>query len=152
MRAAVDSNVLIYAAGVNDVGRYKQSVDLLERLGMASGVIPAQALAECHRVLTRKYQRAAHAVAQDIARWGALFDVAPTTLVTLNMATAMATQHKLQIFDAVIIAAAAEAGCRVLFSEDMQHEAAFNGVTIINPFANERHPMVVALFKRQLGG
>jgi predicted nucleic acid-binding protein len=36
--------------------------------------------------------------------------------------------------DALIVAAALEAGCDTLFSEDMQHGRKFGGLTIVNPF------------------
>lgn len=46
----------------------------------------------------------------------------------------LSQRHRLQIWDAVIIAACARAGADVLFSEDMQDRAVFAGVTIVNPF------------------
>jgi predicted nucleic acid-binding protein len=151
MRAAVDTNILVYAVGEGDEGRYRKAVDILDALSLADGVIPAQALAECHRVLTRKYKRSATDAEYQIKLWSDAFEVAPTTLDSLILAAALSTRHELQIFDAIILSAAREAGCRVLFSEDMQHEAVFNGVMIINPFADKRHPMLLAALKRELG-
>jgi predicted nucleic acid-binding protein len=148
MRAAIDTNILVYAVGEADEIRFTSSVRLLDALSLADGVIPAQALAECHRVLTRKHMRTAVEAEHQIRLWSDAFAVAPTTIDCLIAAAALSSRHGLQIFDAIILSAAAEAGCRVLFSEDMQHEAVFNGVTIINPFANERHPMLLAALKR----
>jgi predicted nucleic acid-binding protein len=148
MRAAVDTNILVYAVGEADETRYLQSIELLDALSVSDGVIPAQALAECHRVLTRKYKRTAADAEHQIKLWSEAFEIAPTTSICLIAAAALSSLHGLQIFDAIILNAAAQAGCRVLFSEDMQHEAVFNGVKIINPFAEKRHPMLLAALKR----
>ena len=37
-------------------------------------------------------------------------------------------------YDSLLIAAAAEAGCSTLYTEDMQHGAVIRGVKIVNPF------------------
>jgi predicted nucleic acid-binding protein len=98
-------------------------------------------------VMTHKIKRSAADAGLQIKLWSDVFEIAPTTAKCLVIAASLSNQHNIQIFDAIIIAASAEAGCRVLFSEDMQHEAVFNGVTIINPFLDDRHPMLVAALK-----
>jgi predicted nucleic acid-binding protein len=45
----------------------------------------------------------------------------------------------------VILAAAAEAGCRLLVSEDMQAGFTWGGVTIVNPFAAKPDPALALL-------
>jgi predicted nucleic acid-binding protein len=37
-------------------------------------------------------------------------------------------------YDALIVAAAIEAGCNALYSEDMQHGRTIGGLAIVNPF------------------
>jgi predicted nucleic acid-binding protein len=148
MICAFDTNVLVYATGVNDRERFTVAVEMLEQAAdRTSGVISAQALAEYHRVLIRKYRMPPTEVLTRIERFRSIFTVPATTSDCLSDAVVLAMRHRLQIFDAIIIAAAAQAGCRVLFSEDMQHEAVFNGVTIINPFADPKHPMMRAALK-----
>jgi predicted nucleic acid-binding protein len=53
----------------------------------------------------------------------------------------LAAEHRISIWDAVILGCAAEASCRVLFSEDMQHGFIWRGLTVINPFS-ERDPLL----------
>jgi predicted nucleic acid-binding protein len=148
MRAAVDTNILVYAVGETDESRFLKSVQLLDDLSLAEGVIPAQVLAEFHRVMTRKFKRTAIEAEHQIKLWSDVYEIAPTTAAGLTAAAALSSRHGIQIFDAIILDAAAQAGCRLLFSEEMQHEAVFNGVTIINPFADERHPMLLAALRR----
>ena len=54
----------------------------------------------------------------------------------------VAVGHNLAIWDAIILAAAAEAGCRMLLSEDMQDGFTWGGVTIVNPFAPQPHKLL----------
>ena len=45
------------------------------------------------------------------------------------------TRYGLSFYDALIVAAALEAGCSRLYSEDMQHGQQIQQLTIQNPFA-----------------
>ncbi|KAA2237899.1 PIN domain-containing protein [Salinarimonas soli] len=59
----------------------------------------------------------------------------------------LAGSHGLQIWDAVILATAAGAGCALLLSEDMQDGFVWRGVTIANPFAATVHPLLADRLK-----
>jgi len=61
-------------------------------------------------------------------------DVIPITRDIHAAAFALARDHSFSFYDALIVAAAAEAGCDVLYSEDMQHGRNIGGITIVNPF------------------
>ena len=63
-------------------------------------------------------------------------------------ATDLAALHQISIWDSVILAAAADAGCRLLLSEDMQDGFTWNGVTIANPFASSLHPLLAAMTQK----
>lgn len=54
MRIALDTNVMAYAEGLGDAQRCTRAVELLEQLGDADVVLPAQTLGELTRVLTGK--------------------------------------------------------------------------------------------------
>jgi predicted nucleic acid-binding protein len=55
----------------------------------------------------------------------------------------LAEQHGLNIWDAIILSVSASAGCRLLLSEDMQHGFEWRGVTIINSFLPQPHPLLL---------
>jgi predicted nucleic acid-binding protein len=55
--------------------------------------------------------------------------------------------HSLSFWDAVILSAAAGAECHLLLSPDMQDGFVWQGVTIVNPFAHTRHPLLQAILK-----
>ena len=44
-------------------------------------------------------------------------------------------RYRYGLYDALIIAAASDAGCTRLYSEDLQNGQQMDGVTIQNPFA-----------------
>jgi predicted nucleic acid-binding protein len=58
----------------------------------------------------------------------------PLTADIHTHAVKLARNGTLWFYDALIIAAAADAGCRVLLTEDLQHGRKFGGVTVENPF------------------
>jgi predicted nucleic acid-binding protein len=71
-----------------------------------------------------------------------MFTVMPTTEAVLSRGMDVAVAHNLAIWDAIILAAAAEAGCRMLLSEDIQDGFTWGGVTIVNPFAPQPHKLL----------
>ena len=145
MRVALDTNVLAYAEGTNGPEMKAAALRLIQRLPVAAIVVPVQALGELFNVLVLKAKRPAADARTAILGWRdayAAIDTSPT--VMLNAAD-LATDHQLRIWDAVILAAAAEAGCRLLLSEDLQEGFTWRGVTVTNPFGSAQHALLRAL-------
>jgi predicted nucleic acid-binding protein len=61
-------------------------------------------------------------------------DVVPVTLQTHELALKVAQRYQLNIYDALICAAAASAGASVLWTEDMKDGQLIEGVRISNPY------------------
>ena len=97
--------------------------------------IPAQVLAELHHVLRRKALYDASEAHARIARYQDTIAIIPTDSSVLTAACDLASRHNLPTYDAIILAAAAQAECDTLYSEDMQHGFEWRGVRIVNPFA-----------------
>jgi predicted nucleic acid-binding protein len=138
--AAFDTNILAYAAFLfgdsEDRPKALIAEDLI-RQALRDGtlILAAQTCLELHWLLLRK-AKLGHVEAGAILKEyldGAT--IIPTDLVLLQAGFALADRHRLQTFDAVILAAAAEAGCEILYSEDMQDGFEWQGVRIENPFA-----------------
>jgi predicted nucleic acid-binding protein len=143
----VDTNLIVYAEGIGDDVRVEISRDVLLEIPRRQIVIPAQVLAETFRVLRRKLKLAPDVLRQAMGRWETFGFVAPTMETTIETALDIATEHRLQVFDAIILAASAEAGCRMLLSEDMQDGFVWAGVTVVNPFAETVHPLLADLLR-----
>jgi len=135
LRAALDTNILAYAEGTNGPARKDAALALIDRLPASEIAVPAQALGELFNVLVRKAGRSPAEARVAVRAWQDIFAVIDTTDRVLTRATDLAADHRLSIWDSVILAAAAEAGCRLLISEDMQPGFTWGGVTIVNPFA-----------------
>lgn len=138
--AAVDTNILVYAAGLRRVEADEPKIVAanslvadLTRSGMLR--IAAQTLAELRHVLMRRSGLDGMAVSVRVNKYLALGDCLPTNQSVLHDAFQLAAEHHLQTYDAIILAAAAQADCEVLYSEDMQHGFEWHGVLVVNPFA-----------------
>ena len=56
--------------------------------------------------------------------------------------------HQMSTWDAAMFAASADAGCRLLLSEDLQEGFTWSGVTAVNPFARPLHPLLETALAR----
>ena len=57
------------------------------------------------------------------------------TMDVFRRAAALCQRYQISYWDAAIIAAAQRAGCDAVYSEDLNAEQDYDGVTVINPFA-----------------
>jgi predicted nucleic acid-binding protein len=145
VRVALDTNILAYAEGVDGSERRRETLDLLARLPPGEVVIPVQALGELFNVLVRKAGRTRAKARNALLGWRDAFPVIETSPDVMVKAADLATDHRLGIWDAVILSAASLAGCRLLLSEDLHDGFVWGGVTIANPFAPKRNAVLEAL-------
>ena len=143
-RIALDTNVLAYAEGVGDGRRCRAARALVARLPGHMVVVPAQTLGELHRVLVGKAGRAPAEAKAAILSWADAFDVADSTFEAMRAALDLATDHRMPIWDALILSVAADQQCRLLLSEDFQHGFTWRGVTVVNPFQTPQHALLAA--------
>jgi predicted nucleic acid-binding protein len=142
MRVALDTNILVYAEGVNGVERSQRAHAVLLELAADEIVIPVQALGELFAVLTRKAHWTATVATAAVLAWHDAYDTVATSPAVMVDAMELVTSHRLAFWDAIVLAAAAQAGCRLLVSEDMQDGFSWRGVTIRNPFDGARTPAI----------
>jgi predicted nucleic acid-binding protein len=145
MRAALDTNILAYAEGVGDAQRCSMAIALIERLPEQRVVLPAQTLGELYRVLAGKAKRAPGVVREALLGWSDSFAVADSTWTAFQAALDLSVDHGLQIWDALILAVAAENHCRLLLSEDLHAGFTWRGVTVVNPFADPGNRLLMNL-------
>jgi predicted nucleic acid-binding protein len=140
LRLAIDTNVLVYSEGVErvagDRAKIGASRELLEAIVAAGDqlLLPVQVLAELQHVLVRKGGLAAATAAGRVRRLAQIGEARRVEASDLDAALDLAADHGLQIFDAMILAAAADAGCELLLSEDFQDGFAWRGLVVTNPF------------------
>ncbi len=147
MLLALDTNVLAYAEGLNDVARRVAAVSLLRKLSPASVYVPAQALGELFYVLVKKAGITPREARAAILRWYDQYSLIETSSTVLLSAMELSSQYRLRIWDAIMLAAASFAGCRLLLSEDLQDGFTWNGVTVANPFSKTPNALLAALLQ-----
>jgi predicted nucleic acid-binding protein len=145
MRIALDTNVLAYAEGVDDDKRRDTALRTVEELPQDSIVIPVQVLGELFNVLTRRGHLTRMEARPRVRKWRTAYPTLETSASAFDLALDLATDHQFRIWDAFILSVASGAGCRLLLSEDMQDGFVWGGVTVINPFAANPHPLLTAL-------
>jgi predicted nucleic acid-binding protein len=131
-RAFFDTNVLIYALAKDDPRSLQAEALLAE-----GGVISVQIMNEFASVARRKMSMSWTDIAEALSAFRVLCpSPTPITMSTHEAALRVAETCGYDIYDALVIAAALEAGCQTLYSEDLRDGQTIDGqVTIRNPFA-----------------
>jgi predicted nucleic acid-binding protein len=132
-----DSNVFIYLFdNVNAKKRGIASALVTAAVRDTGACISFQVVQETLRVLTEKLPQPADADAARIFfqhTLQPLWRVMPSAKL-YGEALHIKERWKYSFYDALIIAAALEAGCKRLLSEDLQHGQRIEGLRIENPF------------------
>lgn len=134
-RSFFDSNILVYT---DDRAAPEKRLDALQRLFRArreaSGVLSTQVLQEYFAVATRKLGVPAGKARRKVEIFSR-FDLVQVDLPLILSAIDLHRLHQVSIWDALVIRAAQEAKCVVLYSEDLPSVRRFDGLEIVNPFA-----------------
>jgi predicted nucleic acid-binding protein len=142
----VDSNVLIYAFDSSAGHKQASARQLLERLWSAGvGCVSVQVLQEFFVTVTRKVAHplpVAQAMERirEFATWKLFSPTANDVLAAIDLHQ----RAQLSFWDAMVVQSAAELGCGLLWTEDMNDGQLLRGVRIRNPFtthdASEQQP------------
>ena len=129
-KAFFDTNLLIYAA-IGEDPRSRRAEELMVEGGTISVHVLNEFVSVAHRKLRRSWRDVRSAL-----EWVRIMCPNPValTIETNEDAVRIAEQYGFQIYDALIVAAALEANCDVLYSEDMQDgQVVDKRLTIRNP-------------------
>jgi len=133
-RSFFDTNVLIYADDQAAPAKQRRALDLVAEHRLAgTGVVSLQVLQEYFVTVTRKLHvdpRVARRKVELLAE----FDVAAPDVGDILAAIDLHRLHGFSFWDALVVRAAKQSGCRVVFSENMQEAREIDGVHIVNPF------------------
>ena len=135
-REFVDSNVLVYAFDPSAEAKHVAAQRLLEELWeRETGCLSVQILQEFFVTITRKVRWPLSIdAAADRIRELAVWKVFAPTVDDVLVAITLQKKAKLSFWDAMVIHAAAETRCDVLWTEDLNDGQVLRGVRIRNPF------------------
>jgi predicted nucleic acid-binding protein len=127
-----DTTILIYS-----ISSKEPHAAIAEKLLMEGGYISVQVLNEFAAVARRKLNMSWEEIGDALSAIRALCEPpTPLSIKTHEAALEIATRYGYQIYDALILAAALDADCDTLYSEDMQDGQTIAALTIRNPFLN----------------
>lgn len=125
-----DTSILVYAFAESGT-----RTSIAENLLAEGGVFSVQVLNEFVAVVRRKFNadfdRAQRFIDKTLQRCP---DPSPLTLATHRTGVRLCARYGFSIYDGVLIAAALEAGCKIIYTEDLQHGQVIDGLRIENPF------------------
>lgn len=134
VRSFFDTNILVYTDDRDSPDKQERALALLEERRLdGTGVLSTQILGEYFVASTRKL-----GVPVVIARRKVeLFSHYDVILLYVDDVLAVIDLHRLHqipFWDGLVIRAAQQGGCSVLYTEDFQHGRRFDGLEIVNPF------------------
>jgi predicted nucleic acid-binding protein len=134
---AADTNVFVYALSGESDAKEPTAVALLRSLDPQHTIVPWQVACEVGAVIARQVaQGRIRADAFDaVPAMRRMFPVVLPSLAILEAGWAIHRGQQVSYWDAMLLAACAEAGVTRLYSEDMQSAPRIAGIEIINPFA-----------------
>ncbi len=136
VEAFIDSNVFVYLFDETAPDKRRRAERLVRRcLENGSGCISYQVVQETLNVVIRKLgapPERARLLLDDVL--APLWQVNPTRSL-YERSLRLHARYGFNFYDALIVAAALEAGCTRLYSEDLQHGQQVEQLTIRNPFA-----------------
>jgi predicted nucleic acid-binding protein len=133
-RSFLDSNLLVYTDDRGAARKQEAALALVESCRRRStGVVSGQDLQEYFAAATRKLGVPAEIARRKVELF-ARFHLYLIGLEDILGAIDLHRLHNFSIWDALVIRAASQSGCSVLYSEDFQHGRRIGGLEIVNPF------------------
>ena len=127
----MDTNILIYNHSLD----YEYKRLIARDLFNENPIVSSQVISEYLNVMKKSFKMQKEEIMHLCSLWLERCSVQPVILSTIILAENLIGKYDFQIFDGIIIAAALEANCDILYSEDFQDgQIIENMLKIVNPF------------------
>lgn len=128
----IDTNVLIYCYTSSELDKQRVARRVVSEKGR---YVSTQVLQELANTLRRKFKKDWLEINATLQEITSQFTVHLNTASTIRDAVRLADRYGYSFYDSLIVAAALESGCSILYSEDMQSGQLIDGtLTIRSPF------------------
>ena len=134
-RFTLDTNLLVYAIDSAGGARHDAAGQIIQHAVRLDCWLTIQAVCEFYAAVTRKGIVQPPDAAAQAADWLDLFPCTAASEAAARTALANAAVGRASYWDALLVATASEAGCRVILTEDLVDGADLGGVRIRNPFS-----------------
>jgi predicted nucleic acid-binding protein len=133
----IDTNIFVYSFDLVDPRKAQIAEELVTRgVGSRSGVISYQVVQEFINVSLRRFKTAMTVAELELYFFKVLLPMMtiPSSSGLFLEALRLQSANQLSWYDSLIVTAAIQGGCKVLYSEDIQHGRRFGDLVIQNPF------------------
>jgi predicted nucleic acid-binding protein len=136
-RFFLDTNIFVYSFDRSSAAKSRRAVQLIrEAVTTRKGVVSYQVVQEFFNLALRRFAQPM-TVSEAEQYLSSVFRpllAVQSSPALISEALRLTGKHRLSWYDALIVAAAIEGGCGVLYSEDLQHGQHFGELRIENPF------------------
>ncbi len=133
----IDTNVLVYANDSADVKKQATAIRLVTGgIRSGRGVISSQVLSEFWVTVTQKIQVPLdrEKAENELENFRAM-RIISIDYDTVRAAVHLQKRHQLSYWDALILSTAQIAGCRCIYSEDLNQGHKYGDLVIVDPFS-----------------
>jgi len=133
----VDTNILVYAHDASAGKKHHRAKNLINDLWASGrGCLSIQVLQEFYVTVVQKVAspmqpEMAAKIISDLSQWRLCVTDIDDILEAINIHQ----RNKLSFWDALIICSANKLGCAVLLTEDLSNGQFYEGIRVLNPFA-----------------
>lgn len=134
----LDANVLVYSVDPRDPAKARSAQTVIQTAMTLDCRLTTQAIGEFYAAATRRLRLPVDRCIDAARQWMSLFALTegPARRGVERAFDAVA-QGRLSYWDALLLATAEEAGCRIVISEDMGDGQRFGAIAVLNPFASD---------------
>ncbi len=130
----LDTNILVYTVDRNDKKKLSQARKLLENvIANDKPVISTQVLQEFYSATTTKL-KLDKIIAKNIIHNFRNMEIVQVDLGIIEQGIDISLLSQISFWDSLIIAAAEQANCNMIYSEDLNDTQTIRGIKIVNPF------------------
>jgi predicted nucleic acid-binding protein len=136
-RFFLDTNIFAYSFDRGDVAKSRRAAQLIrEAVTTRKGIVSYQVVQEFFNVALRKFEQpmSIPEAEQYLATVFRPLLTVHSSPALMSEALRLTGKHRLSWYDGLIVAAAMEGGCGILYSEDLQDGQRFGEMRIENPF------------------
>lgn len=130
-KAFIDTNIVVYALGPNSA-----KTSLAAPLFVSNPTISTQVLSETANVALKKLALPLSETRKLLTKLESMCRVELIVPATMYRALDIVDRYGFSWYDSLIVAAALEAGCNTLYTEDLHHgQVIDSSLTVTNPFS-----------------
>lgn len=133
-KITLDSNILIYAFANNNDFRKSIAIDIIAKCN----IISLQAVNETSYILLKKFKLPEEQLEKVIQFLKDQFIISSLTTNILDQTIKLHKKYNFSFWDSMMIAAALENHCSIIYTEDLSHgQLIENRLQIVNPFISK---------------